>query len=167
MRHTKAYKTPMWILLVMGGLLGMCILTLHPWRVSIQTYFKQTPNPFELIVQHFSEQPPPRGVLLIERADINNCFADVEVELPTEVQTSIRQIFQHTDCKMIFLSGNLDYCEFSTSNRSVEHGIVYLHAGKSGPDPLLGQLTRTRLFLSEHWMYYEVLTPLSEQAIHG
>lgn len=165
MQHTKLLKIFLWVLLLLSGLVAACLLLLHPWRLSILNYFKKMPTPFETIATYLDDFPDQRKVLLIRRIDLNHNFADVDPVLPEEVQTSIRDIFKHSDCKTILLSKR--YCKFSASNRTTEHGILYLREGASGSDPLLGCIVRKRQPLYGNWMYYEVLTPLAEKDVPG
>lgn len=165
MQHTKFSKKSIVVLLILIVLVVIYIC-FHPWKLSVQKYFEQKPECFEVITKYFSEHPlDGRSVLLIERADIKNQFTNTTENFPTEVQKSIQKIFNHTNCEWIFITAS--YCQFESSNQRIEYGIIYLIDGSSGKDPLRAHIVQEKRFLSKNWMYYEVLTPLAEKEIPG
>lgn len=166
MRQTKPSRLRVWGLLSVIGVLVLIVLCCYPWELSVRDCFRQDPAPFETVVRYFSEQPPPRAVLIMDRKDAHEDFRDVEVALPNEVQEAVRDIFRRSSCEYIFCSGHLDYCEFCSSDKRTQRNLAYLSTAENESDVLFSYTAvLEKEFLSEHWMYYETYTYFREKEL--
>ncbi len=170
MQGTKSLKKIVRSILLFASVMAgiIAVFALQPLQpVSVREYFEKKPKLFETVAEYFCMHPPSRSVLLIDRRDMQTNFVDVDVPLPQDVRTAIQDIFEHSNCDTIFLSGHLDYCQFSSTGRQIERSVVYLHSREALSKVFMGRLVRQENYLSENWMYYEALTPLAEKKVPG
>lgn len=145
--HVKKILLALALLLIIAAIVSAVL-----FRPSVQTYFLQNKEQFELVVDYMLKVcTEENSARYITRSTLD------ESELPSDVQNAMYRIFTKSSCTGIYVCHT--HCEFIASKGDEDTGILFAETDSAEEAKRAAQFSAVRELKTvyEHWYAYRVL----------